>query len=131
MKIGKKQRNKILKNKALLLLIFCLIGCKKETPILSPIQANKFMATVYLNPTEKTLYYDVFVSNDKVYWLTIKTIKKSEVSSNPFSFGFTFEDFWCNGVIAVSPNKKLFGAIRETMVNNEIGMLPDNVIQIK
>jgi hypothetical protein len=89
------------------------------------------MATVYLNPTEKTLYYDVFVSNDKVYWLTIKTIKKSEVSSNPLFFGFTFEDFWCNGIIAVSPDKKLFGAIRETMVNNEIGMLPDNVIQIK
>ncbi len=56
---------------------------------------------VNLSPSKTTLYYDVFASNDKDYWVKIKYIEKGEQNLNNFSFEFTLEPFWCNGVLGL------------------------------
>ncbi len=111
------------------LFLLLLIGCEKQH--INPTPLNKFTARVNLSPSKTTLYYDVFASNDKNYWVKIKYIENGEQNLNNFSFEFTLEPFWCNGVLAVDPNKKLYGAIRETKAGNVVAMLPDNSIVIK
>lgn len=104
-----------------------LVSCEKPA-IDKP--ALKFTATVSLSPSKITRYYDVFVSNDKNYWVTIKNIKRGEIQTRTFSFDFVLAPFWCNGNVSVDPAKKLYGAIRETKADNIISMLADSCIII-
>ena len=110
----------------IVLLIF-FVSCEK--PAMDK-PAQKFTATVSLSPSKTTLHYDVFVSNDKNYWVTIKNIKRSEIQTKTFSFDFVLEPFWCNGNVAVDPAKKLYGAVRETKADNIVSMLADSCISI-
>src|ERR1035437_57370 len=95
------------------LLILFLGSCKKEVP--ASVPTHQFTATVYLTPTDSTVAYDIFLSDDKKMWIWALRIDKPK--TNPFSFGFDFSGLVCNGILYADPNKKLYGATRELVAH--------------
>jgi hypothetical protein len=118
-----------MKKLIILIPIIFLFGCKKEVPELTP--AKQFTATVYLLPTEQTVAYDIFLSNDISapinLWIWALRIEKPK--KIPYSFGFDFTGLMCNGILYADPNKKLYGATRELITGGEkLKIDYDNII---
>ncbi len=110
-------------------ILLFLTACSKEH-IEKP---NLFTASVSINPTSKTLFYDVFYSNDKVYWLTAKHIVPAkQYGKQDISFDFKVENIsGCPRQIDF--RKPLYGCMRETLTGTttdfEIKMYWDVIIK--
>lgn len=109
------------------ILILSLISCKKE--IQQPTQRKyELTAVVNLKPIEnRTLYYDVFVSNDKRNWLWVKRIEKTDLNNGFYTFSF---DAPTVCIVSILNNLPVYGASRETVFGNERMQLEFNTIII-
>lgn len=103
----------VIKILILLTLFAALFACKKEIDTVTP--KVTLTAEIRLKPTLPTIYYDLFVSNDKIVWVWFKRVPKQELISYPLVTKFIAPKF-CLETIAI--NKPLYGASRETLSDN-------------
>lgn len=99
-----------------------LASCSKDPPAqAAPQQVGRFMATVDLKPTSQTNYYDLFVANTTdtafIGWRWVKRITVLDLHYGSV-MGFDLDPYWCNGILYVTPEKKLYGATRENSYGN-------------
>ena len=102
------------------ILIISLISCKKE--VTEQVQTKyELTATMTVKVTPETLFYDVFVQNNKTapinLWLFVKRIYKSDLKTNPFTFGF---DAPTVCYLTIDANKEVYGMIRTTNLDGTI-----------
>lgn len=120
----------------LIIALLFLCSCNKEvTQPDKPIQQHQFTATASLTPSANTLYFDVFVTNDPLnrndsFMIWAARIMAKDIKSNPFSFSFDFNEYRCMEFI-VTPNKKLYGTVRETFTGYINSKLNYSIITIK
>jgi hypothetical protein len=106
---------------ALNLLVILLFGCQKGQNIVNNPVKHRFDATITLKPTDSTLYYDVFLSNDKnapenLWIFAFRVDRVTVIKSSTFSFDFN--GVVCNDIVYANPEKKLFACTRETINGN-------------
>lgn len=113
------------------ILILSLISCKKDIP--ASVVEKQFTATVFLTPTEQTIGYEIFLSNDKNApdSLRVFALRINKPKTNSFSFGFDFSGVVLCGILYADPHKNLYGATRELVAHGDRLEMNYNSIIIK
>ena len=80
-----------MKKLSILIIFLSLISCKKE--VTEQVQTKyELTAIMSVKVNPETLFFDVFVQNDKEapinLWLFVKRIYKADLKTNTFTFGF-------------------------------------------
>ncbi|MDB5200537.1 MAG: hypothetical protein JWO92_2500 [Chitinophagaceae bacterium] len=105
--------------KKLLPFLFLLTSCSKVLIEPKPEKPTQFTAILSINPTSKTLYYDLFASNDKNalpgYWLWIGRVQANEIKNGKASFEFN-APIVCG--VTIEKNKPVYGCSREVVYGN-------------
>lgn len=101
-----------------LIFAFLLISCKKEINEVS-VATYELKATVSLKPTDKTLYYDIFVANSMEtpinLWIWVKRLQKNDIKPYPVFFLFDAPTVcW----VTIDAHKPVYGCSRETVEGN-------------
>lgn len=101
-------------------LVIFFTSCQKEMPVSAPAPHQyELTATVKSLSTDSTLYYRIYVSNDKNaplnLWLYIGTVQKQQIKSGTFSFQFDAPTVcW----LAIQKNETVYGISIETIWGN-------------
>ena len=103
------------------ILILTLISCKKEVDQPTIKKTYQLTAIMNVKVSQETVYFDVFVSNDRNapinLWLFVKRIYKADLKTNPFTFGF---DAPTVCYLTIDANKEVYGMIRTTNLDGTI-----------
>lgn len=114
------------------ILILTLISCKKEVDQPTIKKTYQLTAIMNVKVSQETVYFDVFVSNDRNapinLWLFVKRIYKADMKTNLFTFGFDAPSVcW----LVVQSNMPVYGCSRETITGYVQKEIDFNNVTIK
>lgn len=114
--------------KILPVLIFIISSCSKEVIQQQTEHKFQFTASVFLTPSANAVSYDLFVTNAPLNRNDSFMIYAGRFKGN--SYSFDFKEYKCKE-FTVTPNQRLYGAVRIVHSLNEFGKLIYNSVTIK
>ncbi len=98
-----------------LIILILLFSCKKDVPGLV-VKKYDLAAVISVKPTQETVCYEVFVSNNKNapinLWLFAGRVYKTDLKTIPYYFGF---DVPTVCYLTIDAKKEVFGFTREVI----------------
>ena len=115
----------------ILIPIIFLCSCKKDVPGLV-VKKYDLTAVLTVKPTQETVCYEIFVSNNKNaplnLWLFAGRVYKVDLKTNPYYFGF---DVPTVCYLTIDANKPVYGFTREVVTGGDRFEIDFNSIIIK
>jgi len=98
-----------------------LVSCNKEDGI------PQFTLFAQVVPTPRTMHYEFMITNNHKDYLHINTFLIDDFKKNTINYDFTFREISVAGEI-ISPNRPIFGLLRETTIHGDIIVLTDFIL---